>query len=64
MSVSITERVVRCNSRAPPLLQRRDQPRYARGRQAKFARRRRKTLQVGHRGKGLHGVDTVHGIVS
>jgi hypothetical protein len=50
--------------RAETLLQRRDQPRHARGRQPKLARRRRKTLEVGHRDKGLHGVDAIHGIIS
>ena len=50
--------------RAETILQRRDHPRYTRGRQPELARRRRKTLEVGHRHEGLHGVDTIHGIIS
>src|SRR6476659_10070346 len=50
--------------RAQTFLQRRNQPRHARGRQPEFARGRRKPLKVGHRDKGLHGVDAIHGIVS
>src|SRR6266851_1401760 len=46
------------------ILQRRDQPGHARGRQTEFARRRCKTLKVSHRDKGLHGVDAIHGIIS
>src|SRR6476646_3027311 len=42
--------------RAETFLQRRDQPRHARGRQPEFAGGRRKPLKVGHRDKGLHGV--------
>src|SRR5229473_2833085 len=46
------------------ILQRRNQPGNARGRQPEFARRRCKTLEVSHRDKGLHGVDAIHGIIS
>ena len=46
--------------RAETVLQRRDQPRHARWRQAEFSRGRGEALQVGDGDKGLHGVDTVH----
>ena len=49
---------------AEAIFQRRDQPRHARRRQAELARGRRKPLQIGNRDKGLHGVDTVHAIIS
>src|SRR6266702_1522834 len=50
--------------RAETILQRRNQPRHARRRQPEFTGRRRKTLEVGHRDKGLHGVDAIHVIIS
>ena len=50
--------------RAETILQRRDQPRDARRRQAKPARRGSKTPQVGHGDKGLHGIDPVHRIIA
>ena len=50
--------------RAEALLQRRDQPRHRRRRQAELARRRRKALQIGDGDEGLHGVETIHGIIS
>jgi hypothetical protein len=46
--------------RAKAVLQRRNQPRDARRRQAKLARRGGKAPQVGHRDEGLHGIDPVH----
>jgi hypothetical protein len=49
---------------AETLLQRRDQPRHARRRQPEFARGRGKPLQVGDGDKRLHGIDTVHAIIS
>ena len=48
--------------RAEALLQRRDQPRHGRRRQPELARCGGKTLEVGHRDEGLHGVDPVHGV--
>ena len=50
--------------RAEAILQRRNQPGHAGGRQPELARRRGKTLEVGHRDKGLHGVDAIHNIIS
>ena len=50
--------------RAETILQRGDQPRDARRRQAKPARRGSKTPQVGHGDKGLHGIDPVHPIIA
>ena len=46
--------------RAKTVLQRGNQPRDARGRQAKLAGRGGKALQVGHGDKGVHGIDPVH----
>src|SRR6202040_3252538 len=46
------------------ILECRHQPRHARRRDAEFTGRRRKPLKVGHRDKGLHGVDAIHGIIS
>src|SRR4029079_7327875 len=50
--------------RAQALFQWRNQPRDARWRQAELARGRRKALQIGDGDKGLHGIETIHGIIS
>src|ERR1700730_12042131 len=50
--------------RAEMLFQRRDQPRHPGRRQAELARGGRKAPEVGDGDEGLHGVDTVHGIIA
>ena len=50
--------------RPETILQRRHQPCDRRRRQPQSARRRRKTPEVGHRDKGLHGIQAIHGIIS
>src|ERR1700732_420374 len=50
--------------RAETLFQRRDQPRHPGRRQAELARGGRKAPEVGDGDEGLHGVDTVHGIIA
>ncbi len=50
--------------RAETVLQRGNQPRDARRRQAKPARRGGKTPQVGHGDESLHGIDPVHRIIA
>ena len=51
-------------TRADMLFERGDLPRHARGGQAELARGRRKSLEIGNRHEGVHGIDTVHGFIS